>query len=511
MVSVNPVIPTADQIMALLGASPDDDNSDLPPVPQTGPYGAPAVTASPLAAALSGGMPGSFPSQAPPPPSVVSPSPTAPQTTAPPPQDQQSPDFLQMLADRLRGTAWSDGRSRVGPDGNFLPPQQAPQIQPAVASSNALPAPTNVASTGGTSVPDTSDDDAYTAGLRTLHDQAMKHYNDMVTKGDAALAAGNTDAAKIYFQQATQAGAAADQINMKALEHAQPDTTNKITEYEYGLAHPGFNAPAVPPREVNDDERKIWNLPPTGSFTIAPGEAPKPITGAGTATEASLAPATIDDLATRYLAGDPQAVTILGYGSGANRAAILDRASELSRQAGADPTGQIANRIALAGKMQAARTTGALGAKIDQFGDSTMGALDNVQKNSDAVPRGQWMPLNQLQQMGERLASNPQLAAFNSSIETAVNEYARATTMTGAQTDTAKDHAYRMLNQAQSPQAMAAVLDNLRFEVRNLQNVSREHRGLDPLPNNFGTQGAPPAGGAAPRVRVYDPATGTLK
>ncbi len=63
--------------------------------------------------------------------------------------------------------------------------------------------------------------------------------------------------------------------------------------------------------------------------------------------------------------------------------------------------------------------------------------------------------------------------------------------MTGQQTDTAKAHAYAMLNQAQSPEAMRAVLDNLRFEIRNLQNVSRTHRGLDPLPNNFGAQGGP--------------------
>jgi hypothetical protein len=151
--------------------------------------------------------------------------------------------------------------------------------------------------------------------------------------------------------------------------------------------------------------------------------------------------------------------------------------------------------------MQEARTTAQLGAKIDQFGESTMGALDNVQKNSENVPRGNWMPLNQMQQMGEKIASNPQLAAFNSSIETAVNEYARATTMVGNNTDTSKAHAYAMLNQAQSPEAMRAVLDNLRFEIRNLQNVSRIHRGLDPLPNSFGAQGSPaqaPQPSAAP-------------
>lgn len=243
MASVNPVIPTPDQIAALLGIP--DDNSGLPPVPQTGPYGQPAVTTGmdPLAAALlSGGMPGSFPSPASSPPAV------APQP-APPPQDQQSPNFLQMLADGLRGFGGPPGGSRIGPDGNFLPQQASPQIQPAVANAASLPTPMPVAS--ATSADSgTSGEDATMAQYRLLHAQAVSHYDQYEALARQAVAAGRDPAPFIKLMQS--ASDRADKINDEALEHSQPDTTNEITNYEYAQAHPGFPVPGAAKLELRD-------------------------------------------------------------------------------------------------------------------------------------------------------------------------------------------------------------------------------------------------------------------
>jgi hypothetical protein len=480
------------------------DPSELPPVPEGGDYGAPAVTrdVGPQSLAL--------------PPAAPNPLAVA--------LSGSSPDFAGMLSSALSGGAPSTGSRYDQATGDFLPPGStaAPPAAPMQAALHTAASP--VASSDDSDTTPGHAADTTMAQYKAAHDTALA--NRAQFEAMARQTAG-TPASAIYLKMAEESLNTAEKINLLGIEYSKPaapsyehitlpngqivsfDKTTGEYGKPYGQPTPSPQAP--PP--VTDAQREFYGLPKTGAFTIAPGEAPKAITGAGTNTEPRLPPNAIDDLAQRYLAGDNTAVTVLGYASATDKAAVITRAAELRQQQGGAATDQLNNRIALGGRMQEARTSGALGAKIDQFGESTMGALDNVQKNSDNVPRGNWMPLNQIQQMGEKIASNPPLAAFNSSIETAVNEYARATTMTGQQTDTAKAHAYNMLNQAQSPEAMRAVLDNLRFEIRNLQNVSRVHRGLDALPNNFGAQGTPaaPVVPVGPKVRVYNPATGNLE
>jgi hypothetical protein len=125
--------------------------------------------------------------------------------------------------------------------------------------------------------------------------------------------AGNTDISAAYAKAATEAYKMANDISLLAIKHNEPaaDTT-QIKNYEYGLAHPGFNQPPVAPRPVTADECATWGLPDTGAFTIAPGEAPKPITGAGAQGE-PLDQGSIDYLAARLAKGDNTALTGLGF------------------------------------------------------------------------------------------------------------------------------------------------------------------------------------------------------
>lgn len=271
---VNPQIPTDAQIAALLAANQDDDNSNLPPVPTSGPYGAPAVTMSPLAAALSqsGGMPGPvFPSQASSPPAAL----TQP---APPPQDQQSPGFLQMLADGLRGIGGPPGGSRYDPStGQFLPPdQQAPQIQPAVANANTLPAPMQVASASsdsGTSATPAGEDPRM-AGYRALHDQAVSEFNRNKALAMQAAQAGNTDLSGTYVMAAQQYYKLAEDISLRAIETQKPaDTsTNEQKNFEYAQTHPGFPVPGAAKLELRELAPDQYGRPQYGTFNPQTGE-----------------------------------------------------------------------------------------------------------------------------------------------------------------------------------------------------------------------------------------------
>jgi hypothetical protein len=134
--------------LASVQTSPDDmtglyqalmggvDPSTLPPVPEEGPYGPPAVTRdtgpqsmaqpptgmNPLAVALSGGMPGAAPAAPPAPPPQPAPS-------------SASPGFLNMLASALGGGGAPSTGSRYNPaTGDFLPsrrrrnPRQRPPL-----------------------------------------------------------------------------------------------------------------------------------------------------------------------------------------------------------------------------------------------------------------------------------------------------------------------------------------------------------------------------------------------
>lgn len=486
------------------------DPSQLPPVPQSGPYGAPAVerdtgpqTMNPMAVALAqGGM-----------------QPIAGQQGdmgAPP---QQSPGFAAMLASALAGGTPSQG-SRYNPQtGEFLPAgaYAAPTAQPMPAASAAPSGDTSQPIAGKVSDTEGEGEDAYTAGLRTMHDQAMRHYQDMVGRGDAALAAGNTDAAKLYFDQATKAGAVADQINMKALEHTQPNTTNKITEYEYGLQHPGFNAPAVAPRPITDEERATWGTPGQplqGAYTISPGEAPKPISGSAAGSSEPLDQPSIDYLAARLSQGDNSALTGLGYSKvGAeNRARVITRAAAMGTEQGKDANAlaseQIANQVGLGGEKQGARTMGALGARINTFAEEAKQTGGEALNASADMPRDAWVPIENIIQMGQSAANNPKFVRLLAANNGFANTYAKAVNPSGIMTDEAKRQAFEILNVARSAEGYAAGVKQLTREANIVQNAVGAVRGQYGTPQG-GTVSAPvggPSGGGLPRVSSPDEA-----
>lgn len=456
-----------------------------------------------------------------------------------------------MLANALSGGAPATG-SRYDPaTGIFLPPdqqsqfartyqaQQSPQIQPAVANAGALPAPQvaaapsiivpgyeakgpltraqvaaapdsdasmpaeedwDAAAKARGVAPATPAEDATTAAYRALHDQAVAHYDQNIAAARAAAAAGRDPSG--FLKLAGDAGKVAEEISEKAIEYGKPAADsyanvtlpngqvvpfNKSTG-SYGTPFGTPTPAAVPPRPVTADERQQWGLPADGAFTIAPGEAPKPITGAGSQGEPLDQPS-IDYLAARLSKGDNTALSGLGYSKiGAeNRARVINRAAAMGTETGMDAgalaASQIGAQVALGGQKQEARTSGGLGARINTFAEEAKQTGDQTLQASDALPRGQWVPITTIEQMGQAAASNPALTRFQAANNAFANTYAKAVNPSGVPTDESRRAAFAILNVAKNQEAYRAGVQQLQREMNIVQNAvgtSRAQQGGAP-------------------------------
>ena len=62
--------------------------------------------------------------------------------------------------------------------------------------------------------------------------------------------------------------------------------------------------------------------------------------------------------------------------------------------------------------------------------------------------------------------SSPELARFVAATNSLVNSYVRAVSPSGVPTDSMREHAYSMLNSAQSPKAYSAVTSIMQDEMK---------------------------------------------
>jgi hypothetical protein len=91
-----------------------------------------------------------------------------------------------------------------------------PQAAPAPALPAAAPGGAQSIGQGAAGAPQ---EDATTSSYRVEHDAAMTQFNALRAKGDAAISAGNSEAAKIYYAEATKAFDRANTVNDKAIEY----------------------------------------------------------------------------------------------------------------------------------------------------------------------------------------------------------------------------------------------------------------------------------------------------
>lgn len=177
-----------------------------------------------------------------------------------------------------------------------------------------------------------------------------------------------------------------------------------------------------------------------------------------------LDPATLDQIATQYLAGDKSAA--VGFGrSPTARAQIANAIAAKAASMGIDGTDIAAQMAAYQGNLAGQRTAGVKGANVSIAADEANQMADIALEASKGVPRGSFVPWNKAMNMVATNTSSPELAKFVTATTSLVNAYARAVSPVGVSTDAARQHAYDMLNVAQGPDAYAAVIAQMKKEM----------------------------------------------
>lgn len=194
-----------------------------------------------------------------------------------------------------------------------------------------------------------------------------------------------------------------------------------------------------------------------------------------------------DVMAYNALRGDPRALTGLSRANGgAQLRQVMESMVKIGKAQGLS-NDQIGSKLAMVrtqyqGFMSGQRAVGTRGGQLELAATAAKGMGEIAKQQSRKVQRGQFMPLNRVQQAIERNTGDKDIVAFNAAVNSFVNAYARAITPVGAPTDASRDKAYGMLSTAMSQEQfdnVMRVLDaEMDTELAAVQQV-RENLGDD--------------------------------
>lgn len=184
--------------------------------------------------------------------------------------------------------------------------------------------------------------------------------------------------------------------------------------------------------------------------------------------EATLDDQTVKAMAAQYLAGDKSVLQNLGRGAqgAANIVKIRQEITQQAQNAGLNAKDIVNNFNEQAGNLAGQRSIGTRAANISLAANEANNMIPIALKASEAVPRGEWMPWNKMVQAYQTGTSSPELARFVAATNSLVNAYVRAVSPSGVPTDSMREHAYSMLNSAQSAKAYQAVTSIMQDEMK---------------------------------------------
>lgn len=182
----------------------------------------------------------------------------------------------------------------------------------------------------------------------------------------------------------------------------------------------------------------------------------------------TMSPEAIHDDAVRFVTkGDKSVFRDVGFGvaGNANRSAIKNEAHKVMVALGMSPQDITSNEAIMEGLITESRTVGRRAGQLRIASSAARGMADKVKESSMAVPRTQFMPINELLNTARENLGSPEVVAFQAAINTFINGYARAISPTGVATVSDKDHARAMLSMAQTQEQVDAVLGMLKSEL----------------------------------------------
>lgn len=255
--------------------------------------------------------------------------------------------------------------------------------------------------------------------------------------------------------------------------------------------------------EAKDESPTGYRKNRDGNLEVIPGGPADPAkikadADAKRGTAGLLDDDTIKDMAGQYLEGDKSVMQNLGRGAQGSENIVKLRAEigRQAREAGMTPR-EVATKMAdFAGRTAAMRTLGTKGANVEYAANTANKAIDLADEAYAKLPRGQFVPFNQLREMYDKKTSSPEQAAAYAAVNTLVTEYARVASGGSSQaTEGMRHHAREMLNTAMGPDAFKAVLNMMRREIQTAKAAYTETR-KEFLANGHGGEG--PSSAAAP-------------
>lgn len=197
-----------------------------------------------------------------------------------------------------------------------------------------------------------------------------------------------------------------------------------------------------------------------------------------TSSAPTLSKDAIDDQANRFLTDGTLPSLGMGRDAIANRNAIINRASELARAQGMsnDRVTQLANKANTSALTQLTKQETMVGAFEKNF-VKNVGIVDRLSKQTDntGVPLLQkWINVGKKASSGD-----PNLAALAVAIKAVQNEYGKIVSGSMGNTAVAVSEIKRMeelLNAAQTPQDVQAVLNTMRQETQNRMEGFKEQK-----------------------------------
>jgi hypothetical protein len=119
----------------------------------------------------------------------------------------------------------------------------------------------------------------------------------------------------------------------------------------------------------------------------------------------------------------------------------------------------------------AGRTKGGREANLDIILNVTDAAIPAALAASDKVPRGKWVPLNQIIQKGSVAQSDPATMQFGMANLQLAEGWARAMNPTGVMRESDRDKALSFLSTATSKETYKALVEQLRTQIQRERNA----------------------------------------
>jgi hypothetical protein len=202
------------------------------------------------------------------------------------------------------------------------------------------------------------------------------------------------------------------------------------------------------------------------------------------ATEQGKAAGMSDDtakfLAEEYIAGNKSALTGMGRSAqgGQNVMKVREAITEVAKERGMSGADIAKLQQQYAGDTSYQRTAGTQGARVESAANEVAQLVPQAIETSRALPRGKWVPWNELQQKYQQGMSDPAFNDFTLANFSLINAYTRAMNPSGVPRvqERLEQHANGILSTATSPQAYEVQVRRLIKEVEASKRATVQTR-----------------------------------